>query len=117
METQEVKKEFPGQELITAVTQLLVDAGHPEPMFWIDNLHRDAVMSEDFDKRRFQINRQWEMIFGSVSPAKVDKNYMRDQLDARYCLLPQGNVKEWLKSFKDGVVPTVMKYQIPMQTR
>jgi hypothetical protein len=37
---------------------------------------------------------------------------MEKQLDARYCLLPQGTRKQWFDSFKKGVLPKIMLYQI-----
>jgi hypothetical protein len=108
-------KEVP---LHKAAENALRAAGHPNPTFWHMFLHPHALDEKlDFDVRRFLINRAFEMTIGGLDPKlvfseKVAQDYARDQLDARYCLLPQGDQKTWLHSFAQKVVPFIMKYQL-----
>jgi hypothetical protein len=73
------------KRFVDEIVEVLIEAQHPYPMFWLAGLHPAAVDPKvDFDK----------------------------QLDARYCLLPQGTRKQWFDSFKKGVLPKIMLYQI-----
>lgn len=100
--------------LVDEIAQMLIDAGHEFPLFWLKGLPKAAVDEAlGFDRQRFIINTHWEMILGSEpSRREMPEDYIEKQLDARYCLLPQGTRKVWLDSFKSGVLPIVMKYQI-----
>lgn len=100
-------------DLVAEIDKILVEARHPNPQFWKHQLHPHAYTSEDWKVRRFLINRQWQMIFGSVPPSIVPPSYAGDSLDARFCMLENGDVADWLKSFREGVVPKLFKYNIP----
>jgi hypothetical protein len=108
-------KEVP---LHQAAAIALTEAGHPNPTFWHMHLHPHGMDEQvAFDIRRFLVNRAFEMTIGGIDPTlafseKVAQDYARDQLDARYCLLPQGTQLVWLNSFKEKVVPFIMKYQL-----
>lgn len=114
--------------LVDAVIQALRDVGHPYPEFWIaclldgraHSLHPHAWdKTVEFDRQRFLVNRQWELVLGGfdptkVFPAEVAGEYKQEQMRARYCLLPQGNQATWLRSFAEGVIPVLLKYSIPV---
>lgn len=108
-------KELP---LYLAASEALREAGHPNPSFWTANLHPHAMDAAlQFDVQRFLVNRALEMMIGGFDPKavfseKVAEDYVKDQLDARYCLLPQGTQKVWINSFKQKVVPHILKYQL-----
>jgi hypothetical protein len=105
---------------VEEVIECLRDAAHPQPDFFLDELHPDARNPDIiFDIQRFLVNRRFEMLLGGIDPKKtfgdtVGTDYMKAQLDARYCLLPQGSRAAWVKSFKAEVIPCLMKFQIPM---
>lgn len=109
----EVHKEQPAS-LVEMVTAVLAEARHPNPQFWLAGLHPHAFTSPDVKVRRFLINRQWQLIFGEVPPEAVPPSYAADQLDARFCLLENGEVEDWINSFRNGVVPCLMKYNLPL---
>lgn len=120
MEAPTLSKEAPTlpRALYQDADDALRDAGHPNPEFWHTQLHNHALDPKlDFDVQRFLVNRAFELAIGGFDPKarfseKVAADYARDQMDARYCLLPQGTAKVWLNSFKEKVVPHVMKYQL-----
>lgn len=123
MEAPTAKPEAPTKEplLHEAATQALKDAGHNNPEFWKRYLHphgEDPKVA--FDIQRFLINRSFEMTIGGINPSahfenpKTAEDYARDQLDARYCLLPTGDFKTWMHSYKQKVVPFIMKYNLGM---
>lgn len=87
------------------VCQLLANAGHPNPLAWLDNIHPDALNKEiDPDVRRFLVNRQWHQILGLVD---------EDTTKARYCLVDKGPLNVWLVLFKQTVVPLAVRLQLP----
>lgn len=112
--------EAPAKEvpLFQAADHALRDAGHPNPAFWHDNLHHHALDPQlGFDVQRFLVNRAFELTIGGFDPSqvfseKVAADYAKDQMDARYCLLPNGTQKTWVHSFKQKVVPHILKYQL-----
>lgn len=100
--------------LVDQVTSILAEARHPNPHFWLDGLHPHAQSSPDTKVQRFLINRQWQLIFGATPPAAVDPSFVTASMDARFCLLENGEIEDWLKSFRNGVLPCVMKYNLPV---
>lgn len=121
MEAPTAKPEAPTKEvpLHEAATKALSEAGHNNPTFWKAWLHPHGEdTAVNFDIRRFLINRSFEMMIGGIDPKKHFENpktaedYAREQLDARYCLLPTGDQKTWLHSFNQKVVPFIMKYNL-----
>lgn len=125
MEAPTTKPEGPGRELMLheAASKALEEAGHSNPDFWRIFLEPDAKREDVLlDIQRFLINRAFEMSFGCFDPKtrfseKIAADYMNDQFDARYCLLPTGDYKTWLHSFKQKVVPFVMKYRLGMEVQ
>lgn len=121
MQAPTTKPEAPSKGLMLhqAATNALSEAGHNNPMFWKTWLHPHGEdESIAFDVQRFLINRSFEMVIGGIDPHKYFENqktaedYAREQLDARYCLLPTGDQKTWLHSFNQKVVPFIMKYNL-----
>lgn len=104
--------------LFQAANIALREAGHPNPEFWHNHLHHHAKDPKlAFDVQRFLVNRAFELTIGGFDPSqvfseKVAQDYARDQMDARYCLLPNGTQKTWLHSFKQKVVPHILKYSL-----
>ncbi len=117
LDTQEVVLEQSTAPMAVAfvdeITALLAEAGHNNPTFWQMGLHPHARTAEVFDVQRFIVSDHWSLLLGSIPASTMPPEYVRQQLNARYCLLPQGTKRaKWLESFKQGVVPVVMLYQI-----
>ena len=90
--------------LVDAITGLLAEYNHHNPKAWKNGLDPDAFTST-VEVQRFLINRQWRQILGNVTQEST--------MDARYCLVDEGPIKDWLRLFEDGVMPIVMKYNLP----
>lgn len=94
--------------LVQAMTHLLREAGHPHPDAWEKDpqLHRDAFTYPDEGVQRFLINRYWRMQIQRLP---------EDTMNVRYCLLDERHVKtvDWLRVFKEGVVPCILRNQLP----
>ncbi len=101
-------KQFPDPEQIDpvlAVTFLLAQAGHLNPNAWQKDLHPDAFDPNlEPAKKRFLVNRVWRLTLGMLE---------EDTINARYCLVDQGSIFDWLSLFKQMVVPIAIKHQLP----
>ena len=101
--------QYPDEESIdpvTAVTQVLADAGHPEPQKWLAGLDpqaSDPATPQDY--RRFLVNRHWRPILGMVEGD--------DSSIPRYCLMDTGPMYTWLLLFKESVAPFAVKHNLP----
>lgn len=106
-----LRDKYPTDEVIDpvqAVTELLTEAGHPEPTKWLNGLDfRATDTSYDQNTRRFLVNRHWRPILGMVN---------EDTTNARYCLMDEGPMYTWLLLFKESVLPVIIKHQLPNLT-
>ena len=91
--------------LVNIVNSLLEEAGHPNPKAWQKYLHTDAFVTGDLGVQRFLVNRCFRLILGNVSSENT--------MDARYCLVDTGEIKDWARLFKTGVVPTLVRLNLP----
>ena len=57
------------------------------------------------DVQRHFLNRYWNF---QLATASCD-----DTFEARFSLIPNGNVSDWLKLFEEKVIPVCVKYQLP----
>jgi hypothetical protein len=55
--------------------------------------------------QRYFVNRFWLLQLMSL----VDVNTMSQ----RWCLVPNGDIKDWLRLFEDSIVPTLVAHQLP----
>lgn len=57
------------------------------------------------DVQRFLLNRYWnQQLMASA----------KQSMDERYCLIPDGTVEDWLKLFKQKVLPFVIENNLPI---
>lgn len=91
--------------LVGKITQVLRDLGHPTPEFWEAQVHPHAHSVADDGIQRFLINRYWRETLGALDD---------DTINARYCLIEpkECSVEDWLRSFREGVAPAVVKLQV-----
>lgn len=94
--------------LSEVVTDLLREAGHPNPTDWQQGLHPDAAISNDQQIQQFLINRQLRLVIGS---------YPEDTTNVRYCLLEtsSGTPEQWAQQIKAGVVPCMVRHAQPTE--
>ena len=102
---------YPNEDMIdpvSCITELLIEAGHPEPTKWVTQLDPRS-MSPDFTQtvKRFLVNRYWRPVLGMVE---------EDTSVARYCLMDEGPMYTWLLLFKETVIPVIVKHNLPNLT-
>lgn len=90
--------------LVPKVTELLAAAGHPRPADWEQYVHPDALVVPDEGIQRFLINRYWRETLGALDV---------DTLNARYCLVQEGSVDDWVRAFREGVVKCIVANNVP----
>jgi hypothetical protein len=99
----------PPAELSQYVSELLIAGGHPNPEAWKAILHEHAFGTE-FPLQRFHVNRAWRHHLGVL---KLNDTTVKT-MDAAWCLLDEGTFDDWSKCFKEGVLPCILKYQLPL---
>lgn len=93
------------------ITSILQRAGHSRPNAWLEGLHPDAQRPEIVaDVQRFLINRYWHGQFGALPPETLDRH---ENMDIRYCLVPQGDLGRWLELFEEKIAPCIVKHNLP----
>ena len=92
-------------DLPKAITDLFISLGHNRPNDWTRYVHPDAFVVQDINIQRFLINRAFRLILGDC--------LLEDTMNARYCLVDTGEIKDWLRLFKDGVAPQVIRLCLP----
>lgn len=91
--------------LINEVNRILREAGLVKEADYFMQVPLVAVavnLPDDYQK--VNLNR-----FFNLQLMKLDVN----TINQRYCLLNVGNTYAWLKSFVEGVLPTLMDHQLP----
>ncbi|WP_144106727.1 hypothetical protein [Paraburkholderia sp. BCC1886] len=100
----------PSSNLVTWVTELLQEKGHPRPHDWLKHLQAGVDSLEDQNYQRFAINRAWRVIIGRLNEVK-----QIDTMDVRYSLVDrEGSVDDWKRLFTVGVLPCIMTHELPL---
>jgi len=94
---------------IEAITAMLVASGHPSPGLWLSELDPRAFQTSDEATQRFLINRYWRLKIASLAESTID---------VRYCLVDEPHIQtvDWLRIFRKGVLPCILKHQLPLNT-
>lgn len=99
---------YPTEESIDpvdAITELLREAGHPNPTGWEKGLHPNALdKTRDPNERRYLVNRQWFTLLGMLE---------QDTTGERYCLVNNGTMYGWLVLIKTKIVPLAVQHNLP----
>ena len=90
---------------INDITNALIEAGHQRPNDWKRYLETGAGNQPDKNYDRFLVNRALRQILSSVKTENT--------MDARYCLIDDGSLLDWLRLFKSGVLPCIVRLNLP----
>jgi hypothetical protein len=96
--------------LIEQITQILTDAGHPDPMRWVEELYDSCpqvVDEEDVNVQRFIINNFW---FGKLG--KLDVAGVANTERARFSLQDRCSFPDWIRLFAADVLPCIMEHNL-----
>lgn len=87
--------------LVQGITDILARLNHPNPSFWIsDELVQIAITDSNPQFERLYVNRYWRHFLG---------NLPFDTTLARFHLVEDVNLQEYLSYFESQVAPVIMK--------
>ena len=93
-------------DLITEVRSLLINSGLMQNV--INSYDNDKIIIEAKDKpseiQRFMLNSYWNLQF-MFMPGNT--------MAVRFNLVPDGNVSEWLRLFKENILPVLVSNSLP----
>lgn len=94
-------------DLVDAVRQLLLGAGlHANVQSsYNDNRFIREAMGKPSTIQRFLLNRYWNQQLLTASHPSIEE---------RYCLIPNGDVKDWMKLFQAKILPFLMANGLPV---
>jgi hypothetical protein len=93
-------------DLVQEVRTRLLNSGlHSKVIEAYDN-NRFIVEAENkiSDVQRFLLNRYWNSQLMSCNKPSIEE---------RYCLIPNGEIKDWLRLFEQKVLPFVIENELP----
>lgn len=95
-------------DLVSEVRNILIEAG-------LGNILADTYDSHHFileavnkpsHVQRYFMNRYWNLQLMTI-PSK--------SIEQRYCLIPNGEISDWLKLFKQSVIPFLIGNNLPIR--
>lgn len=93
-------------DLVKEVRDCMIASGLQAklPLFDGNRFIIDA-QGKNSDVQRYFLNRYWAFqLMSSNKPA----------VDERYCLIPNGDVRDWLALFKSKIMPFVLENNLPV---
>lgn len=96
--------------LIGQVSLMLEEAGHKEPLAWVERLYAmcpEIVDENDTGVQRYMINCFWANELG-----RHDVEHNTNSTNARFSLVEQGTLLDWVRLFKENVIPCILKYNL-----
>ncbi len=95
-------------DLVAEVRSLLVSSGIPGEciMAFEQNNHIVDAIDKNPEVQRFFMNRYWNLQLLSCPKYSIEE---------RYCLIPNGEVSDWLRLFKDKVLPFIVANNLPVR--
>jgi hypothetical protein len=89
--------------LVMAITQELERLGHPNPTAWHDDPIIQEALTASPKLQQFLINRHWRQSLGLC-----DFNTSLQ----RFCLFDDSSAENYLKVFRDAVIPTIVEHAL-----
>lgn len=94
-------------DLIAICRELLIGAGLAQEVtssFDTNQYIKDAAPL-GAEAQRFLLNKFWHLQLISLNC---------DTQKERFCLLDQGDFSEWVRCFKEAIMPKVIEYKLPL---
>lgn len=90
-------------DVVVEITALLTQANHPNPQAWLeaDTVKQAAAAAPKL--QRFLVNRHWRLALGMCKESTTAE---------RFCLLDEGKVEDYLKVFKEAILPVVVRHAL-----
>lgn len=93
-------------DLIAEVRKALCESGLAQQVTaWYDtNESIQAATTKKAEVQRYLLNRFWNVQLLSTKATSFDE---------RYCLVPNGDTQDWLRLFKEKVLPFAVAHSLP----
>lgn len=92
--------------LVDKITELLINANHPNPHEWKENSFIQAIGEADNVLERLYVNRYWrQWLF----------NLPINTTTQRFALNDQEEESEYLNIFSNIIIPLVIEYEIKVK--
>lgn len=109
METQSLYHRPPTEneiDLIAEVRAILISSGLGKNIVaaYDSDRHILDAMGRNVEVQRHMLNRFWNLQMLSCNESSINE---------RYCLIPNGEIKDWLRMFKEGIIPFCIRNDLP----
>ncbi|MCK9517318.1 MAG: hypothetical protein M0Q87_14945 [Ottowia sp.] len=94
-------------DLVAIVREDLINSGlanHLSTAYDNSRFIQEAV-GKDSNVQRFLLNRYWTQQLMSAKQVSIEE---------RYCLIPNGDVQDWLRLFRSKVLPFIVQNDLPV---
>jgi hypothetical protein len=92
-------------DLVTEITTLLAEAKHPNPQAWLENeTIKQAVVAAP-KLQRFLVNRHFRIKLGQCPESTRAERFLLG-------LVEESKVGDYLKVFKEGILPVVVRHAL-----
>lgn len=102
METKQEDQVLATQNLVAEVTAILAACQHPQPDAWRGKVPEDLSHLNEQQQRAI-INRQLRLVVGQSEG---------NTAAVRFCLIDDGQTKDWLRLINDTVAPFMTKFNL-----
>lgn len=93
-------------DLVDEVRQLLIGSGLQSKLpFYDNNRFIKEAEGKHSQAQRYLLNRYWTHQL-SLAPVV--------SIEERYCLIPDGDIGQWLNLFRAKVLPFVIQFNLPV---
>lgn len=95
-----------GVDLVSEVRTILIESGLAKEVaenFDTNGYVRDAI-NIPFEGQRFLMNRYWNLQLLQLGLTSIEE---------RFCLVDEGTMNDWIRLFKDKILPTLVSKRLP----
>lgn len=95
-----------GVDLVSEVRTILIESGLAKEVaenFDTNGFVRDAI-NIPFEGQRFLMNRYWNLQLLQLGVTSIEE---------RFCLIDEGGMTEWIRLFKEKILPTLVSKRLP----
>lgn len=94
-------------DLVAIVREDLVNSGLANhlPTAYDNSRFIQEAVGKDSNVQRFLLNRYWTQQLMSAKQISIEE---------RYCLIPNGDVQDWLRLFRSKVLPFIVQNDLPV---
>lgn len=104
--------ETPVENLVEWMTNQLAAGGHPNPSGWTQFLMPGIDGLPDQNYQMFEINRAWRVAFARIAGKGLMTS--EESMNVRYAIIDKCPVQNWKESFVSGVLPCILRLQLPI---